>query len=308
MQKEIAVVIPVYNRATTVLRTLESVCNQTRSPGILITVDDGSKDDSAGAMEKWAKEKDVPFDIRVLRQPKNMGPAAARNRGLQEAKDYEFLAFLDSDDLWPEDFLERAYPALCAHDDAVAASCDRQRIRPNGTLRKLNDNAELAANATRWIMRHAGGVASCTVFRTEFLLKEKGFNEENLFTTEDIELFMPVSLYGPWLHLPGKPIEMDRNTPEKSGEQLNLSRAQKDSFYQWVKAAEGVYASYPACLDKVERGDAYRIFSLLWACSTFQYLRNMQLGKALYCAVVTPIRFLQSIVYSALGLLTKAKS
>src|SRR5213075_524706 len=64
------------------------------------------------------------FNVVSVRQT-NQGAAIARNRGAAEASGCELLAFLDSDDLWPPDFLQRMNDAFAAHPDAVAACADR---------------------------------------------------------------------------------------------------------------------------------------------------------------------------------------
>lgn len=89
----VSVVMPVYNAQATMVRSIDSVLAQTHRQLELILVDDGSRDGSAAIMDAYAAR-----DTRVVavRQP-NGGVAAARNRGLQEARGTH-VAFLDSDD------------------------------------------------------------------------------------------------------------------------------------------------------------------------------------------------------------------
>ncbi|WP_454260570.1 glycosyltransferase family 2 protein [Pseudoxanthomonas mexicana] len=91
----VSVVMPVYNAQATMVRSIDSVLAQTHQQLELILVDDGSRDGSAAIMDAYAAR-----DARVVavRQP-NGGVAAARNRGLQEARGTH-VAFLDSDDWW----------------------------------------------------------------------------------------------------------------------------------------------------------------------------------------------------------------
>jgi glycosyltransferase involved in cell wall biosynthesis len=93
----VSVIIPVYNGARFLAQAVDSVLAQ-RYPCVeIIVVDDGSTDDVAGAVAA------LPVDVRLFRQ-ENAGPAAARNRGIRDASG-DFLAFLDVDDLWPENNL-----------------------------------------------------------------------------------------------------------------------------------------------------------------------------------------------------------
>jgi glycosyltransferase involved in cell wall biosynthesis len=97
-----SVIIPVYNRAETALRALESVRNQTLSDFECIVIDDGSKDG-----EELRAVVDSLRDprFRYIRR-KNGGASAARNTGVCEARG-EIVAFLDSDDRWLPEKLER---------------------------------------------------------------------------------------------------------------------------------------------------------------------------------------------------------
>jgi len=87
-----SVVIPTYNRISLLQRTLASVRRQSCADFEIIIVDDGSTD---GTRESLASNGEF---LRVIKQP-NRGPGAARNVGAREARG-EYVAFLDSDDLW----------------------------------------------------------------------------------------------------------------------------------------------------------------------------------------------------------------
>ncbi|MBX3395113.1 MAG: glycosyltransferase [Phycisphaerae bacterium] len=94
----VSVIIPTFNRLRFLREALDSVCAQTAPPNEIIVVDDGSQEDIAGGIA------DHPARARVIRQDQQ-GPGAARNRGLSEATG-EYIAFLDSDDLWLPSKLE----------------------------------------------------------------------------------------------------------------------------------------------------------------------------------------------------------
>lgn len=96
---KISVIIPLYNQAESIGRTIESVLGQSLSEFEVIVVDDGSMDGGgdvvAGLVDSW---------VRLVAQD-NQGVSAARNRGVQEARG-EIVAFLDADDEWCCDYLE----------------------------------------------------------------------------------------------------------------------------------------------------------------------------------------------------------
>jgi glycosyltransferase involved in cell wall biosynthesis len=110
----ISVVIPAYNAERTILETLESVQQQTFSDFEVIVIDDGSTDRTRELVESIADDR-----IKVFSYP-NGGMCVARNRGIYHATG-EFIAPLDSDDLWTPDKLELQLAALQKHPDAGVA-------------------------------------------------------------------------------------------------------------------------------------------------------------------------------------------
>ncbi len=105
----ISVIIPTYNRAAYLAEAIASVTSQTWSPLELIVVNDGSTDETAATLAGLVA-KPQPVSLRILCQD-NAGPGAARNAGVAVARG-EFLAFLDSDDLWLPDKLSRQMAVL----------------------------------------------------------------------------------------------------------------------------------------------------------------------------------------------------
>ena len=117
-QDLVSVVMPVYNAADTVTESVQSVQAQTWSDWELVVVDDGSKDSSVEILTDLS-EKDPR--IRLFRQEHNSGVAAARNRGIQEANG-QYIAFLDSDDLWRPEKLEKQIAFMGEHQAAISAT------------------------------------------------------------------------------------------------------------------------------------------------------------------------------------------
>jgi glycosyltransferase involved in cell wall biosynthesis len=105
MNPKVSVVIPTYNRATNVPKAIESVLMQTVTDLEVIVVDDGSSDDTGKILQEAFGDR-----IRYCFQA-NQGASVARNRGIAESRG-EWIAFLDSDDLWEKDKLEWQLKAL----------------------------------------------------------------------------------------------------------------------------------------------------------------------------------------------------
>lgn len=92
MAPTVSVVIPAYNKGSTVMSAIESVLHQTFTDLEIIVVDDGSTDDT------WKRVNEFGNHVRYIRQ-ESAGVSAARNRGIEESRG-KLVSFLDGDDLW----------------------------------------------------------------------------------------------------------------------------------------------------------------------------------------------------------------
>jgi glycosyltransferase involved in cell wall biosynthesis len=101
------VVIPCWNHGRLLGEALASVATQALQPSQVIVVDDGSTDETAAIAQAHP-------DVMLIQQ-EHGGTASARNAGLTHV-DADVVAFLDADDLWPTDSLERRVGALCEHN------------------------------------------------------------------------------------------------------------------------------------------------------------------------------------------------
>lgn len=101
----VSIIMPVYNAASTLHESLESIKSQTFRDFELVCVNDCSKDGSAALLEEYAGRVDFP--VKVISHEVNQGAAAARNTGIDAASG-EWLAFVDADDLMAPRTLEKA--------------------------------------------------------------------------------------------------------------------------------------------------------------------------------------------------------
>jgi glycosyltransferase involved in cell wall biosynthesis len=117
----ISVVIPCFNSAATIERTLRSVEHQTTKPHEVLVVDDASSDDTVSIVEQYARSSSL--NIRVIKQNVNGGPSVARNAAWNVATS-EFIAFLDADDQWHPQKLELQLNAMLANPICVMSFHD----------------------------------------------------------------------------------------------------------------------------------------------------------------------------------------
>lgn len=181
----VSVIIPTYNRAALVVEAVASVLAQTWTDYELLVVDDGSTD---GTQEVLAPYRDR---LRLLRRPENRGVSAARNLGARESRG-QWLAFLDSDDLWLPAKLTRQLQWLAAHPAVQIAQTEElwlrhgRRVNPKKRHRKQGGRIFLPS-------LHLCLVSpSAVMVRRELFLEAGGF-DESLPACEDYDLWLRLS-------------------------------------------------------------------------------------------------------------------
>jgi glycosyltransferase involved in cell wall biosynthesis len=181
----VSVIIPARDRAKVIGRAIASVLAQTFQDFELIVVDDASRDGLAATITSFHDDR-----ITLARLDSHGGAARARNAGITESRG-EWIAFLDSDDEWLPDKLERQLTATGrsgASYDAVYSACYRQRdgespeVRPKGELPEGNLLDNLLRNKK-------GATASVYMVRRTALVRAKGF-DERFPSANDIDLWL----------------------------------------------------------------------------------------------------------------------
>lgn len=99
----VSIITPSYNSSRFISQTIESVLNQTYENWEMIIVDDVSPDNSNAIIEEYIKKDSR---IKLIKLEKNSGPAVARNRAIEKATG-RYIAFLDADDLWMPQKLDK---------------------------------------------------------------------------------------------------------------------------------------------------------------------------------------------------------
>lgn len=128
-EKLVSIVTPAYNAAQFIAQTIESVRNQTYAHWEIIVVDDCSRDDTVKRVQTYVE---MDQRVRLIRQPRNGGPAMARDAALRAANG-RYVAFLDSDDLWIPKKLEHQLGFMQKYDYAFTYTSYR-RISENGDI------------------------------------------------------------------------------------------------------------------------------------------------------------------------------
>jgi len=121
MNKLVSIITPNYNCEKFIADTIESVRNQTYKNWELIIVDDCSTDNSIPIINEFLKND---TRIKLIKLDLNSGPAKARNEGISNAVG-SFLTFIDSDDLWINNFIEKSIAKVIKTEGFVFASYHR---------------------------------------------------------------------------------------------------------------------------------------------------------------------------------------
>ncbi len=176
----VSVIIPTYNRTDLVRQALASVKAQTYRDFEIVVVDDGGTDGTFEVLSAWR-------EIRVLRHAGRRGVSAARNTGINAARG-EWLAFLDSDDLWLPDKLARQMAYLEGRPDLLCQTDEtwvRRGVRVNKPLshRKVAGRIFLPS-LTRCM------ISPSAVILNRRLLSDHGAFDETLPAAEDYDLWL----------------------------------------------------------------------------------------------------------------------
>lgn len=179
-----SVIIPTYNRAEFMTRTVESVLNQTYKSFEIIIVDDGSTDNTEIVLQPLIKQHSNIFYFKK----KNEERGAARNFGIKTAKG-TYVSFLDSDDILYPNHLQEAHELIVKKNSPPVFHIGFEIVRSDGSvIKKLND---LAGSLNIRLIRY-GNILSCNnVFiKREVAVKNLFVEDREIAGTEDYELWM----------------------------------------------------------------------------------------------------------------------
>jgi alpha-1,3-rhamnosyltransferase len=187
----VSVLVPSYNHAPFIERTLRSILKQTHAPKKLIVIDDGSKDESVSIIERALRE--CPFESRFIAR-ENRGLSATLNEGFGYSEG-DYFAYLGSDDIWLPDFLEKRLALLEARPRAVLAFGHAFLIDEED---RIIDNTQSWTGYTDGDMRPAllrGEIPlSPSVVYRRSALKWHKWNEDAVL--EDYELYLKLCTEG----------------------------------------------------------------------------------------------------------------
>jgi len=184
----VSVIIPTYNRAAFLQRSIKSVDKQSLPCAEIIVVDDGSTDNSSELISTIKEKSRTPI---VTIRTENRGVAAARNLGVKKAR-YNIISFLDSDDHWNRKKIEKQYSTF--KNQSTYQICHtrekwlRRGVHLNQKLKHIPRQGEIFSHCLELC-----GVGMSTVMMEKELFEKVGGFDESMRCCEDYDLWLRVS-------------------------------------------------------------------------------------------------------------------
>jgi glycosyltransferase involved in cell wall biosynthesis len=217
----VSIIVPVFNRFEYADRAIRSVLNQTYSNWELLVVDDCSGDAYLLPLEC----ENLPQNIVLLRNEKNDGPGLSRQRGLDLAIG-DFVCFLDSDDYWLPEFLEKSLETHNKSNFTIGATYSQSKMT-DGTLRRRNDIEDEVDDIFFGVVSGARPWATCSLMWNRNHIS----TWTNLRTNQDAYFEIGSSLKNPKIaFIPYLLCVIDKKTSFNSDDLVDKTDSNKDSL------------------------------------------------------------------------------
>ena len=273
-QIKVSVVMPVYNAGEYLSRAIGDVLSQTLSELELICVDDGSTDNSADIIKRFAaKDKRV----KVIRE-KNAGPSVARNSGLKSAKG-KYIIFLDADDFYEKNLLMELYNTAERDNlDVAVAKFDIYNEERNSFVaatEELHGNIFVPGGVTSksehpdYILSSTTGYVWNKLFRTSFMKAKALVFDPELYVFEDVcFVCSALALAERVGRIEGNLIHHRVYSEQSRARLFRKYYGQVPFVYKKLKRflmARGMYVPLKKGFLNLSAGRCFKIYNLLWA-------------------------------------------
>ncbi|MGB8699502.1 MAG: glycosyltransferase family 2 protein [Thermosynechococcaceae cyanobacterium] len=330
----LSVIIPVYNSEQSIMATMDSVIAQTYTDFEILVIDDGSSDHSIGLCNSYNDSR-----MRVIRQ-QNRGLAGARNTGIRHAQG-QYLAFLDSDDLWEPEKLAKQMQHFAQNPDVGVSFCRSLFIDENGKALGIYQMPKLTDITPGYLFcRNPISNGSSVVIRREVLdaIKfqdnlygepEDFYFDDRFRQSEDIECWLRIALQTPW-KIEGIPDALTLYRVNTSGLSANVlkqfdyweqivtkTKAYNPEFVmQWAAKARAYQYRYLARRAASQRSPQmaarllHQAFASDWTILLEEPRRTLLTMGAIYLLRILPqslYRYLETLAMTLTGLSQKRR-
>jgi len=222
----VSTIITTYNRPSLLPKAIKSAINQTYSNQEIIVVNDGGKKISKAIKNKFPK-------VKFLRHSTNQGLSAARNLGVKKARG-KYIAFLDDDDQWLPNKLEKQFKLAQNKDSKYGVFYCAQKItKPSGKT-YINHPRIKGKISTEIIKKGLGTISSTSLFTKSALKKIKGF-DESLKSNIDHDVWMALAIQNYWADYVDLPLVIHtvKDQPRMIGDYQPRIRAVNQYLKKW---------------------------------------------------------------------------
>lgn len=216
MGPKVSVIIPAYNSALYITEAIDSVLKQTCKGVEIIVMDDGSTDNTTKVLEPYIQKEIISYLYE-----ENRGPSAARNRGVKVSTG-EYVAFLDSDDIWAPNHLEQLlnaiwkYPKCCIAFSAIEIFGDAKDTRdktrafeysvPRFLSAAFDKKEDRIWYSNKYLLRsllEKGFPFRCpaSLIKKDFFFKYNLFFDDDITYTEDAQFMTIAAYYTPFIYI-----------------------------------------------------------------------------------------------------------
>jgi len=237
LKSKVSVNIATYNQAQFLGQAIESVLGQSFTDWEMIIVDDSSTDETAKIIEPYLPDRRIIY----LKNKKNLGICATRNRALNESRG-EYVAILDSDDVWDDpDKLKKQVDFLDHHSDYVAVGTGIIAVDKNGKEIKRYLNPERDGQIRSQLLAKNPFAHSSVLYRQDIALAVNGYHQ-TLNGIEDYDLWLKLGQKGKLYNFPSYSLNYRRHGSNISTtDQLRLMRENLNLAKKYREFYPGFY-------------------------------------------------------------------
>ena len=245
----ISIIIPVYNGEKTIQETLQSVFQQTFKEFEIIIIDDGSQDKT---LEILNSIRDPRLKIYSYQ---NSGQATARNRGIERAKG-QYIAFLDADDLWTPDKLERQLKTLQNSPHAAVVYSWTDYIDESGKFVQPGRHISVEGDVYAELLTTNFVENGSNILVQKQALTEVGGFEASLPPAEDWDLWLRLARRYPFVVVPAPQVLYRVSTHSSSS---NLAKQETQS----LRVLDRAFAEAPEAFQSLKRRSRANLYKYL---------------------------------------------
>ena len=252
MGRLVTVIIPAYNAEKTIIRCMRSVLNQTYKKIEVIIIDDGSSDDTFGKIEKFIKKNQLNW---ILISRENKGVSYTRNEGIKLSKG-DYIAFLDSDDYWYNEKLEKQIDLIeTYHARIVGSNIENRNSKSSSNFYSQYDLRDMLLS---------NRLFTSTVLLEKKIFQEVGYFNEDMLYSEDYNLWLRIATKNK-IYVINEPLihyELDYSTG-LSSKICQMEKGELFNFYTLYKSKD---------ISMIDFG----VFSII---SCIKYLRRLCIAR-----------------------------